>query len=92
MNKRIRAFSSLFLSIALLLTITSPGLALDQSGSFNTSVYSEAGLTQYAHSMAASYLRINNLVDSQVSYFITQGIPIENDSDPYNRFWNIYEL
>ena len=77
---------SLLFTLSLLINFICPASALSQQSSNN--VFSAAEMTDYAHSKIVSYLRINDSIEDNVSYFLTQGIPIENDNDPYNHIFS----
>lgn len=90
MKRSRRALTSLVLLFSLLLTLVSSALAIDQDVNSESVLYSETGMTEYAHSMAVSYLRASSLLDGEGTYFLSQAFPIEGDNDPYNHIFFVF--
>lgn len=91
MKRSRRALTSLVLLFSLLLTLASSALAIDQDVNSESVSYSETGMTEYAHSMAVSYLRASSLLDGEGTYFLSQAFPIEGDTDSYNHVFFVFE-
>lgn len=81
-----KKFLSLILSVSIFLVLAQPAFA--EESSTNVIDFSNEAMCEYAYSVVAKYLQVNNMIGF---FEITQGIPVLNDTSNYDYIFFIFK-